>query len=204
MKFIDKFKEKWKKKKTKSKVSDILFWIFIIALIVPQSRAAIMGQVNTLKSYVFKPEVIKSEQVKELKDPDYIWKFTKADDSQIYLSDLKGKVIFINKWATWCPPCVAEMPSIQKLYERYKDNPDVEFVIVSGESTKKINDFAIKKEFTFPVYSAQYASPKIFESSSIPATFIVSKSGKLVLKEMGSADWATDDVFEIIDNLLSE
>ncbi len=204
MSFIERFKGKWKAKSTGSKIGDILFWVFIVVLIVPQTRAMVLEQVNSVKGLIFKPKQLKGADVKPLSDKDYIWKLSKLDGNDLYLTDFKGKVIFINKWATWCPPCVAEMPSIERLYDKYKDNSSIEFVIVSNETTEKVSAFIKKRAFTFPTYTSQYASPDVFESSAIPATFIVSKSGKIVLKEEGSADWSSSAVDKIIKGLLAE
>ena len=57
----------------------------------------------------------------------YDFTLDKMSGGVLDVEDLKGKVVFINFWATWCPPCIAEMPSIQKLYDKYKDNPEIAF-----------------------------------------------------------------------------
>ncbi len=72
---------------------------------------------------------------------DYDWTVQSLDGQDFKMADAKGKVVFLNFWATWCPPCVTEMPSIQKLHEKLKDD-GVVFVCVSNEETSKVSQFA--------------------------------------------------------------
>lgn len=125
------------------------------------------------------------------------WELRKRDGSIVHFKDLRGKPIFINFWATWCPPCVAEMPSIQKLYDKYKGK--VNFILVSNESGEKVRAFLDKHDYDFPIYYTLEQTPQVFSSSSIPATFIINTNGNLVLKHFGVADWDSDNVHEIFD-----
>ena len=102
---------------------------------------------------------------------DYNWQLKELNSESINLSELKGKVIFVNLWATWCPPCVAEMPSIQKLYNDYKDK--VEFVFITNEDWQTVNKFYQKRNFNLPTYNPLSKNPKLLSSKSIPATFII-------------------------------
>ncbi len=106
------------------------------------------------------------------------------------LSDHKGKLIFLNEWATWCPPCIAEMPSIQNLYNKVKGNPNIVFVMLSMDDTNdKPRKFIQKKKYTFPVYMASGRIPKVFRSRSIPTTFVISPEGKIISKKVGMAKY---------------
>jgi len=109
---------------------------------------------------------------------------------EINLKSLKGKVLFINIWATWCPPCVAELPSIERLYERFAGRDDVAFLLISqDESPTTATRFAKANGLKAPIYFPVGFAPGAFRTESIPATFIVRKDGTLHFGEMGYKDW---------------
>jgi thiol-disulfide isomerase/thioredoxin len=119
----------------------------------------------------------------------------------VNFESLKGKVIFMNIWATWCPPCLAEMPNIQSLYSKVGSDK-VAFVMLSVDEggMNKVKKFIRKKGFTFPVYMPASAFPQAFESPALPTTFIISPEGKIVAKQEGMAEY---DTREVRDFLLS-
>jgi thiol-disulfide isomerase/thioredoxin len=116
------------------------------------------------------------------------------------LKELKGKVIFMNLWATWCPPCVAEMPSLQKLYDKYGDQ--LAFYFVSNEKPATINRFLDSKNYTFPVYIPGSNYPKEFDSNSLPTTYVLDQEGKIIMEEVGAHDWYSNSFVEKIDGML--
>ena len=121
------------------------------------------------------------------------------------VEELKGKVVFINFWATWCAPCVAEMPSIEKLYAKYEGNPDIAFLIINveGPQEKKVAKFINKKDYTFPVYFPNSTQiPKVYKSNGIPTTFVVDKEGYISYKKVGMANYDSDGFVKFIDRLL--
>ncbi|MGN6510522.1 MAG: redoxin family protein, partial [Chitinophaga sp.] len=102
---------------------------------------------------------------------------------------LKGKVILIDFWATWCIPCMQEMPYIQKLYDQYKNNPDVAFMIVNSGARNTLSDaqgwFGHKK-YSFPVY--YNTDPEVgekFRFNIIPATYIIDRKGNIQFGNIG-------------------
>lgn len=200
--FIEKIKANWKKKSLFGKISDIAFYLLIISLIIPQSRIEVIGFLNNVKAKIIQPSIAADKDAYTLSDKDYSWQMTDINGNTFNLNEAKGKVIFINIWATWCPPCVGEMPLIQKLYDKYRNNSDVVFLLISDEEIPKIKQFIEKREYDFPVFSSRYARPEIFKSNSIPASYLISPEGKLVIKQIGAADWAGDKMLETIDNLL--
>ena len=110
------------------------------------------------------------------------------DGRPVLLKELKGKAIFMNFWATWCPPCVAEMPGIQDLYTATQSE-NVAFVMVSvDEDINKLRRFMRRKKYTFPVYRlADNSIPAIYAGKTIPATFVISGAGKLAFRHEGMA-----------------
>jgi thiol-disulfide isomerase/thioredoxin len=126
------------------------------------------------------------------------------DGTQVRLSNLKGKVVFLNFWATWCPPCREEMPSMEALYRRFRGR-DLEFLAVDIQEDKD-DVAAFMKQFglTFPAaldstgrISAEYGI------RGIPATFIIDKEGGIIASVVGGRDWNTEAVFTALELLIS-
>jgi len=203
MNIKERLKKYYSKKSKFSIFSDIIFIAFITALLIPQSRVEVIAFINKARVLVMQPSVEK-ENAEVLQFDDYNWSAKKIDGKEINLSDLKDKVIFLNLWATWCPPCIAEMPSIEKLYNIYKDNEQVVFLIVSNESEEKVKAFMQKRGFKFPVYVSQFKLPDVFSTESIPTTFLVSKSGKIVIRETGATNWHGNKMQDIVNELIKE
>jgi len=199
----EKFQNYLKKKSVWGKISDVIFILFIVAMFIPNSRMAIGGFVNRIKSMIVEPSVQDGSEQK-VDFATINWQLTDINGGAVNFKDFKGKVIFINFWATWCPPCVGEMPGIQELYNKFKDNDDVVFLLVSNEDLNKITTFINNKDYSFPVYSSRYSAPKIFASNSIPTTFVISKKGEIKIKEVGAANWGGDKMEQIINDLISK
>ncbi len=188
---------KYRRKKTiLGIIFDFLFTALLIAMLFPTSRKIVSSTI--IRYSMFQPR--ESKDVSYLNDNDYNWHVEDLDGNLLELSSLKGKVVFINFWATWCPPCIAEMPSIQRLYDEYKD--DIAFIIVSQESKGTLREFIDKKGFTFPVYVLRSRQPAIFSSRSIPASFLISPKGQVMMKKQGAARWDGNNVKELIDEML--
>ncbi len=131
---------------------------------------------------------------------DYNLKLTAIDGQQAHLTDFEGKVLFINIWATWCPPCIAEMPGIQDLYD--ETNNDVIFIMLSmDDSQEKAKQFIEKKGFTFPVYLPASKVPEVMRAPSIPTTLVVNKEGKVVAKKVGMAKYNTKKFKRFLEEL---
>ncbi len=128
---------------------------------------------------------------------DFNYDFTLKDlkGKKVDVKDLKGKVIFLNMWATWCGPCRIEMPSIQKLYNSVDQNK-IAFIMLSLDQEgqhEKIVRYVEDKEFTFPVYQPASPLPKILRVTTIPTTFIIGPDGKVKSKKVGTANYDTED-----------
>lgn len=116
------------------------------------------------------------------------------------LADFKGKVIFMNMWATWCPPCIAEMPSIDKLHEETGD--EVAFVMVSlDQDFQKAKEFDERKGYDLPIYAPGGNLPPMYQSSAIPTTFVIDAKGNLVLTHKGMADYSDPEFKEFLNSL---
>jgi thiol-disulfide isomerase/thioredoxin len=121
-----------------------------------------------------------------------------VNDKPVNLQDFKGKKLFVNLWASWCPPCRAEMPSIEKLYKS-SDSNKVAFVMVSlDDNFEKAKNYVAKKKLKLPVYYPQRNLPGIFNVQSIPATFIFDESGNLIQAIEGSTDYNTSQFRDML------
>lgn len=126
--------------------------------------------------------------------------------NKVNMSDFKGKVIFLNLWATWCGPCRAEMPSIQKLYDKV-DHDKIVFIMLSldtEENQQKIVSYIQDKGFTFPVYQPLSSVPNQLRVSTIPTTFVIGSDGKIKLKNTGMADYSSEEFKEFLEGIGSQ
>lgn len=170
----------------------------LLVLFVPSVKEFIQKQI--LMSPSFKK--LESETVLMEQEMDFPMKGINVPSAN--LKDFRGKVVFLNFWATWCPSCRAEMPSIQELYNKQKDN--MSFVLVAFEKDeKKVREYLSKNNYTFPVYivqQEQFLSPKLMPSV-FPTTFILGKDSRILKKETGAIDWNSDSVHEFV-NVISK
>jgi thiol-disulfide isomerase/thioredoxin len=125
------------------------------------------------------------------------------DGQQQHLSSTKGKVVFLDLWGTWCVQCVAEMPTLQKLYNHYKGDPAVEFLIVSRmDSPSTVRSYARHNHLDLPFFVTEDRDiPDSMQLQQFPTTFIYAKDGVLVAKHTAAADWSDRSVFAFIDKL---
>lgn len=177
---------------------NILFSILILLLLIPATRMTI--QVFFQRLFSGAPKAITENKRETI--ADYSWQLLSIDNKLENFSDAKDKVIVLNFWATWCPPCVAELPSLQKLYDRYGNR--VSFYFVSNEDATTLKTFLSKKGYKLPVYIEKSQSPDILQSSALPTTFVISKTGKIAMRKTGAAKWNSSSVHRIIEELLTE
>lgn len=117
------------------------------------------------------------------------------------LQQFKGETIFLNFWATWCPPCIAEMPNIQALYDEVQSD-SIHFVMVSlDEDPQKATNFIERKGYTFPVYFLTGRKPGVYNSTVVPTTYIISPEGKIVSERRGMANYHTSAFKEFLLSL---
>tara|TARA_R110002012_G_scaffold64308_4_gene169096 strand:+ start:28145 stop:28714 length:570 start_codon:yes stop_codon:yes gene_type:complete len=186
-------------KKPKFTISNIVFVIIIALLIIPQTRQPI--QIFLHKGLaLISPSEIKIDKRKNLESYDN-WNLVDSKGLPFDFKEAAGKVVFVNFWATWCPPCIAEMPSIDNLYADYKE--EVLFLLVSNEKTDIINDFKSKNKYHFEFYKSVTNAPKQFQTNSIPQTYVIDKSGAIVMDKSGAANWNSDSVRKLLDDLLA-
>ncbi|WP_118196454.1 TlpA family protein disulfide reductase [Albibacterium indicum] len=205
MDYIMKIKEKL----TLSNIFTGIIVIFVLAMLLSPDFKGLMTQ-NLMKIGLFQPEVPKGP-TDELaagisansKSEEILFK--NPDGEIIELSDQKGKVVFINFWATWCPPCIAEMPSINKLYSEFRDNEKVMFLMVDVDNNRTSSQkFMDKKKFELPVYTPASSIPSSYMSGAIPTTLVLNKYGKVVFKHEGMGDFSNEEFKTFLTKLTIE
>ena len=129
--------------------------------------------------------------------------FQDLEGNEFSLRDFEDKVLFINFWATWCNPCLAEMPSMAELYNQYKENNNIVFLYLSKEDADTIIDYIPKDESLgqLPIYKV-VTDDDLFSTRGIPTTFIINRNGEIVIKDVGSAVWNHQSVVDYINKLL--
>ena len=119
----------------------------------------------------------------------------------VEMEELRGKVIFFNIWATWCPPCVAEMPGINNLYNDTKAE-DVAFIMLSVDNDfQKAIDYNKSKGYDFEVYKLAGSLPSMYASQAIPTTYIIDAEGNLALTHKGMGDYDSEEFKGFLNNL---
>ncbi len=120
---------------------------------------------------------------------------------KINMEQFRGKVIFLNFWATWCPPCIAEMPGINNLYKEV-NHDNVEFIMLSvDQNFEKAKKFRDKKGYGFEIYKAIGPIPQMYSSRSIPTTYVIDADGNLALTHLGMGDFDTKDFRQFLQEL---
>jgi peroxiredoxin len=128
------------------------------------------------------------------------------DGKNASLSDYRGKVVLVNIWASWCPSCVDEMPSMEKLYQKLKsENFEILAVSIDSLGVKVVAPFMKKHRLTFPVLIDSAGTIGVaYRTTGVPESFIIDKDGVLVRKIIGPLDWATPDILRFFQNLIQK
>jgi len=144
-----------------------------------------------------RPRLGKGESAPNFTLPD-------LDAKMVSMADYKGKVILLNIWATWCPPCVEEMPSMEKLHQELKDE-DFEILAVSIDTSgaKTVLPFMKKHKLSFPALTdTKGAITSLYQTTGVPESFIIDKDGIIVEKVIGPRDWVAPGAIRYFRNLI--
>ena len=133
------------------------------------------------------------------------FKLEALDGQTVSLDKLRGKVVFLNVWATWCGPCREEMPSMQTLYNDFKDNKDFVMLAVSQDTKGRavVAPYVEKNGYRFEILlDPENKISQTYEVSGVPETFIIDRKGRIVAHHMGAFDWSRPDVKDALQALL--
>ena len=203
--------------KREMRARSLLAVIAVVALLAwfvfpgPFVRGVVLGIVSTLGllagGVFLLGKKFKKRVGSNLKPPpiptgawDYSMELTDLSGTPLDCSPFSGEVLVLNFWATWCAPCVAEMPSLQGLQERTSDL-GVQLALVTREPAEVVQKFVEKQGLGLPVYLLTGETPTCFESRAIPATFILDRAGMIVMRHFGAAKWDADAVVTFIRGL---
>lgn len=132
--------------------------------------------------------------------------FRTLDGQPQHLLPTNNQVVFVDLWGTWCIQCVAEMPSVQQLYNHYRNDPQVKFLIISRMDTPvAVRRYAHRNHLDLPFYVTRDDEiPASMQFHQFPSTFLYAKDGRLISKHTGAADWSAPSVISFIDRLKSQ
>ena len=184
----------------KKNIGNILF-ILVIGLFVinPNAKAWLIRGI--MKIGFLQPGVEKSVPLQM--SPDMHLK--SFEGQSVKLSALKGKLVFLNFWATWCPPCLAEMPAINELYNEFTSDPNVVFLMIDADNDPaKSKRFFEKNGYRSPLYFLTAVPPAELYAGTLPTTVVISKSGEIVFREKGAADYASRSFKDFIEELANQ
>lgn len=198
--------EKPKKAKvTKRDIIELVVIVSIFAVIyLTGSQAEVFGKVQQvfLKTGVMNASEL-DESSYQLADMNF--KVTDRDGKVIDVNTLKGKTVFINVWATWCAPCVAEMPSINKLKKKLAEYPDIHFLMLSEDKKMETSvKWIDKKGFDLPIHKIVGRLPEMYETGYVPSTFVISPKGEIVVRHTGMANYNTKRFRKLLIKLSEE
>lgn len=194
--------EKWKTRKLRQKIGDIVFWVFLVMMVIPGPRKVIATGVNRVFLVLKNPSMAKEDSRINLESSDYQWNISDETGNAIDPESFQGEVVFLNFWATWCPPCVAELPEIQGIYDAYGDR--VKFVLITSQTPSEVDQFMADKGYQLPVYYGGRNLPEKLAVKSIPTTYIIAKDGSIASQKVGSVNWDSRATRKIFDTLLAK
>jgi peroxiredoxin len=136
--------------------------------------------------------------------PDFVIENLSGGDTG--LADYKGNVVLLNFWATWCMPCRAEMPGMEALWQKYREQGFVVVGISNDEGSKKrVETFTRLLDLSFPILlDPEGEVNDLYEVSNMPTSFLIDRNGKIISRIVGSDDWMSQEAISIVEGLLSQ
>ena len=144
------------------------------------------------------------QRIKNKKAPNFSLKGLNGE--RVELKSFKGKVVFLNFWATWCGPCKEEMPSMEALYQQFQER-DFFFLTISvdDEGREKVKEFIDRHHYTFPVLlDPKCETLDLYDVKRIPTTIIIDKKGMMIGKATGPMNWKKPEVISFLNLLLEK
>jgi len=194
------FKKYFKKKSIFGIVTDFIFILLIVLLIIPGTRTEVTS--FFIKHTSLPPSALDTNEQFIVSRNAQNWVLYDMQGNPHTFKELNQKPVFLNVWATWCPPCVAELPSIKELHTEYEDK--VNFILVSDESPATVKSFIEKHDYQNLNFYISSGLPADFSTQSIPTTFVISTKARVVVNKKGAARWNSSKMKNILDNLIQD
>lgn len=180
--------------------------VLLLLLFITGVHTEVFGflQRGMLETGILNPDI--ENKAGDMKTPtnpkaDFSLNLINSEGEKVSMEEFRGKVIFLNLWATWCPPCIAEMPGINGLYNDVKEENIVFLMLSLDQNFEKAKKFKEKKGFDFEIYKVEGSIPAMYYSQSIPTTFVIDAKGGLALTHIGMADYNTPEFKAFLQDL---
>lgn len=181
---------------------NIIFWITIILILVnSDAKTWVLRQLTY--TGIFNAQLDKGKPSESLIEHDF--NFSQEDGTILSTSSLRGKVVFINFWASWCPPCRAEFPSIEKFYQEFNNHPDIFFLMINeDQDIQKGKKYLEQKNFTVPFHRLRSKVSEDIYSGALPTTIVLDKKGQIRMHHTGFSNYSSKKFIAQIEDLLAE
>ncbi len=190
-------KNYFKKKKPFTIITDIIFVLLVILLIIPGTRKEVSAFFIKLTS--LPPSALATNEQFIINEQTTQWELYDLDGNKIQFAEKLNKPVLINLWATWCPPCIAELPGLLKLQKEYKQKAN--FMFITNENPVVVKSFLRKHGYSKHGFYISQKVPVDFATNSIPTSYIISPTRKVVLIKKGAARWNSRKVKRLLDKL---
>jgi len=172
--------------------------LLVVILLVPSWRLTLASLVQSavLKTGLLKPKVEATGVT--LGAADYQVTLEAANGQLLSLDEWQGQTLFLNFWATWCAPCLAEMPDLEALYQELNQHPNLKFAFISTDKDwEKAKSFMTRKGYEMPLYRVVGGSA-LFNVSTLPTTMVINNAGELVVNRQGMAQYHSQEFMKFL------
>ncbi len=174
-----------------------LFAAVALLLLEAASALVIMGGFVDVDADAGQPELPAMTRLGDLQGT-----FSDLDGRATSFADLRGKVVVVNLWATWCPPCRAEMPYLRNLWKKFEGNDGLRVLCISTETADEVRAHPLSRELDMPLYVFDPPVPPELQAEGLPTTYIFDRQGRVVFGHTGMARWDGDEIVAYLEGLL--